>query len=50
MTDKQYEDMDKKLDELIEAHKRIKKILEEIYPYKTKEELIKIGKHGDLKK
>jgi hypothetical protein len=48
MTDKELE---KKLNEIIENDKKILKILDEIYPYKTKEELIKVAKrkHNDDK-
>ena len=50
MTAKQFEDLEKKLNEIIENNKKIKKILDEMYPHKTKQEMIEIGKHDDLKK
>jgi hypothetical protein len=48
MTDKELE---KRFDELMKAVTQIKKILDEMYPYKTKEELIKVAKrkHNDDK-
>ena len=48
MTEKQFEDIEKKLNEIIESNAKIKKLLDEMYPYKTREELVEIGKHTDL--
>ena len=42
--------LDKKMDDIKEDLKRIKNLLEEMYPYKTRQELLEIGKHDDLKR
>jgi hypothetical protein len=44
------EKLAKKVDEIKEDLGEIKKILKELYPYKTRQELLEIGKHDDLKR
>lgn len=50
MTDKQFEDLDKKLSKILDFVEKIERRIDKINPHLSKEELIRIGKHGDLKK
>lgn len=48
MTDKQFNDIDKKLTKILDFVEKIERRIDKINPHLSKEELIKLGKHTDL--